>query len=133
MAANEASAVGSLRTINTAEVTYSSTYPQIGFAKDLATLGGASATCATSSTSTAACLLDDVLAQGTKSGYTFAAAADTTSTPSIQYIASGIPVKAGQTGQRGFCTDQSGVIRFEGTGATAQTTVTACQALTALQ
>ena len=40
IAANEASAVGSLRTINTAEVTYASTYPSAGFATDLGTLGG---------------------------------------------------------------------------------------------
>ncbi len=33
MAANEASAVGSLRTINTAEVTFSTTYPSIGFGR----------------------------------------------------------------------------------------------------
>src|SRR2546423_10136180 len=39
MAANEASAVGSLRTINTSQVTYSSTYG-IGFASTLGALGG---------------------------------------------------------------------------------------------
>ena len=43
MAANEASAVGSLRTINTAEVTYSTTYPTQGFAA-LGALGGTAAT-----------------------------------------------------------------------------------------
>src|SRR6202521_885280 len=77
MAANEASAVGSLRTINTAEVTYSTTYPALGFAV-LASLGGAPATCATATgaTSTGACLIDDVLATvGTKSGYSFSATA----------------------------------------------------------
>src|SRR5256886_2294579 len=72
MAANEASAVGSLRTVNTAEVTFSTTYPSIGFAS-LAALGGVASTCATTATSTAACLIDDTLATGTKSGYTFKA------------------------------------------------------------
>src|SRR6202047_2920837 len=75
MAANEASAVGSLRTINTAEVTYSTTYPALGFAV-LASLGGAPATCATATgaTSTGACLIDNVLATtAVKSGYSFAA------------------------------------------------------------
>src|SRR5258708_33243630 len=65
MAANEASAVGSLRTINTAEVTYATTYQTIGFA-GLPALGGA-APC-TSATSTTARLLDDVLAR-TAGGY----------------------------------------------------------------
>jgi prepilin-type N-terminal cleavage/methylation domain-containing protein len=46
MAANESSAVGSLRTINTAEVTFATTYPTIGFAT-LAALGGTVTTCAT--------------------------------------------------------------------------------------
>src|SRR5258708_32997341 len=74
MAANEASAVGSVRTINTAEVTFSTTYPSIGFA-NLSALGGNAATCATTATSTNACLIDATLAAGTKSGYNFAATA----------------------------------------------------------
>ena len=46
MAANESSAVGSLRSINTAEVAFSTTYSSVGFT-NLASLGGAVATCAT--------------------------------------------------------------------------------------
>src|SRR5579872_3285688 len=67
MAANEASAVGSIRTINTSAVTYSSTYPNAGFPATLAALGGAAPCTATQA---AACLLDQVLSAGTKSGYT---------------------------------------------------------------
>src|SRR5512136_2177686 len=79
IAANEASAVGSLRTINTAEVTYASTYPDQGFT-DLKTLGGTKAT----ADATSALLLDTVLgcaagdnagATCTKSGYKFSAIA----------------------------------------------------------
>src|ERR1051325_707807 len=65
IAANEASAVGSIRTINTSEVTYASTYPNVGFAL-LPALGG------TGGSSAGAGLLDSVLAAGTKSGYVFA-------------------------------------------------------------
>jgi type IV pilus assembly protein PilA len=115
MAANEASAVGSVRTINTAEVTYSTTYPSIGFA-NLVSLGGAASTCATTATSTAACLIDATLAAGTKSGYTFAATATGTA-PSVQYTATAVPVVIGQSGQRGFFSDQSGVIRYDPAGA----------------
>jgi type IV pilus assembly protein PilA len=108
MAANESSAVGSLRTINTAEVTYSTTYPATGFAV-LSALGGASP-CA-SATSTAACLIDNVLAQGTKSGYNFSATAGS-GTPAVTYTSLATAVAAGQSGQRGFCSDQSGVIYY---------------------
>jgi len=114
MAANEASAVGSLRTINTAEVTYSTTYPSVGFAS-LTQLGGVAATCATTATSTLSCLIDDTLATGTKSGYTFAATTSGTA-PFVQYSATGTPSVVGQSGQRSFFSDQSGVIRYDATG-----------------
>jgi type IV pilus assembly protein PilA len=113
MAANEASAVGSIRTINTSAVTYSSTYPQDGFPPSLASLGGA-APC--TAVSTQACLLDQILAAGTKSGYKFAWVTDG-NTPSVGYSVTGTPVTVGTTGQRMFCSDMSGVIRFSTTGA----------------
>ena len=115
MAANEASAVGSIRTINTAEVTYSTTYPAIGFAT-LTQLGGVASTCATTATSSLACLIDSTLAGGVKSGYTFAAAVSGTA-PFVQYTATGVPTVVGQSGQRGFYSDQSGVIRYDAAGA----------------
>ena len=39
MAANESSAVGSLRTINTAEVTYATAYPNVGFQSETSLIG----------------------------------------------------------------------------------------------
>jgi prepilin-type N-terminal cleavage/methylation domain-containing protein len=124
MAANEASAVGSLRTLNTAQVTYSTTYPNIGFATALASLGGSASACtgATGASSTQACLVDQVLAAGTKSGYTFAIGG-TGGTPNVSYSFTGSPVAPGQSGQRYFFTDQSGVIRFNAS-ATASVTDT---------
>jgi len=122
MAANESSAVGSLRTINTAEVTYSTTYPTLGFA-NLTNLGGAPATCAaaTGATAAGACLVDDVLATTQiKSGYTFAATAGA-GAPAVTYFSSANPVVPGQSGQRFFCSDQSGVIRYNGAAACAAT------------
>jgi hypothetical protein len=119
MAANEASAVGSLRTINTAEVEYSTTYPSIGFAA-LASLGGASSTCATAAgaTSTTACLIDNVLATtAVKSGYAFTAA-PSGSAPPYSYSSKALPSVVGQSGQRAFCSDQSGVIRYNAGGTT---------------
>jgi hypothetical protein len=107
MAANEASAVGSLRTINTAQVQYATTY-QVGFSADLPSLGGPAP-----ATSTQADLIDTVLAAGVKSGYTFTytpGAADTAGNIN-DYTIIAEPVTIGATGQRGFFTDQSGVIR----------------------
>jgi len=109
MAANEASAVGSLRTVNTACVTYSTNYPNVGYPASLVALGPA-----TSATSASADLVDSVLAGGTKSGYTFAFTAGT-GTPSTGYSVAADPSSRGTSGQRGFFTDQSGVIRYDPT------------------
>jgi type IV pilus assembly protein PilA len=109
MAANEASCVGSLRTINTAAVTYSSTYPSNGYPATLAALGTSG-----TATSASADLIDSVLASSTKSGYSFAFTGDGT-TPSNGYSIQANPVARGTSGQRGFYTDQSGVIRSDST------------------
>ncbi len=117
MAANEASAVGSLRTIDTAEMTFTTTYPDIGYA-NLASLGGAAGACATptGATSTSACLIDDVLANvAVKSGYNFTTAAGTT-VPAVTYTSTALPSVVGSSGQRAFCSDQSGVIRYNAGG-----------------
>ena len=106
IAANEASAVGSIRTINTSEVTYATTYSNVGFASTLADLGGAGGT------ATGAGLIDSVLASGTKSGYVFAVntVGFTGTGPVTVYAVNGDPQNS-QTGQRHFYSDQSGVIR----------------------
>ncbi len=134
MAANEASAVGSIRTINTGEVTYASTYPTVGFAAGLANLGGSSTQCGTPNTANA-CIIDNVLAAGSKSGYTIAASGtggDGVTTPMTGYLDTAIPTTVGTTGTRSFCSDQAGVIYYDTTGNLAASD-TACVALTALQ
>jgi type IV pilus assembly protein PilA len=113
MAANEASAVGSIRSLNTAAVGYLSTYPASGYPASLAALSGANPCTALS---TNACLIDAVLAAGTKSGYTFKWTGDG-NTPSVGYSVTGTPVSVGSSGQRMFFSDQSGVIRYATTGA----------------
>ena len=107
MAANEASAVGSIRSINTAAVTYSSTYPAVGYPSTLAQLAPAA-----SATSSSSDLIDSVLSGGTKSGYKFAMAAIGTGTPLTGYSVNGDPVAPNTSGTRGFYSDQSGVIRY---------------------
>jgi len=100
MAANEASAVESLRTITTAEVTYASTYGT-GYT-NLATLGISG-------------MIDTVLSNGKKSGYTFTAVpgggTGTSIDPFTTYTSTGIR-QSTNTGTRMFCADSSGVIRY---------------------
>ena len=105
MAANEASAVGSLRTINTSSVAYSTTYGN--YPPALANLGPASGGTATSAT---ADLIDSVLSTGTKSGYVFTYTAGGSNQ---SYTITAGPVTQNVTGQRYFFTDQSGVIRAD--------------------
>jgi type IV pilus assembly protein PilA len=110
--ANEASAVASLRVINTAAVTYSLTYPDMGFPAQLTALGGANPC---SSSSSQACLIDDILSQGTKAGYSFVWTGDGL-TPSVGFTLTGTPQVVGASGQRMFCTDQTGVIYYDPSG-----------------
>jgi type IV pilus assembly protein PilA len=126
MTANQASAVGSLRTISTANVMYSSTWGD-GFAPNLAELGGTAGT--TTATCSASLLIDPVLAAGVKSGYTFTYTAGATpygvGTPPagcsgwgpITFTVSAAPTSLNQTGQIGYFVDDSGVVRYNSAGA----------------
>lgn len=102
IAANEASAVESLRTITTAEATYASTFGT-GYAS-LAALGSSG-------------LIDDTLVSGTKSGYNFAVptlggGTGTSIDPYTTFISTAKPKSPNVTGTRMFCTDSTGVIRY---------------------
>jgi type IV pilus assembly protein PilA len=131
MAANEASAVGSLRTILTANVTYNSTYG-IGFANALGDLGsGVGVTVPPANAScTASELIDPILgtaiaAGSAKSGYWFKYAGATAYTGPLPagctagwqtFDAAAIPAVPGTSGQSTFCVDQTGVIMKDPTG-----------------
>ena len=112
MAANESSAVGSVRSINTAEVMYNTTYPTVGFAATLAVLGG-TAPCTPAQAT--ACLIDSVLSGSTKSGYKFNVTG--TGTPVTSYTVGGSPITPNQTGIRSFCSFEDAVVRADPAGA----------------
>ena len=113
IAANEASAVASLRTMNTASITYNSTYGN--YPTTLTALGPVAP--GSSPTSTSADLLDSVLAPtggvmlATKSGYDFTFASPVTT---FGYTINAAPHNPNQTGVRYFYTDASGVVRVNG-------------------
>jgi type IV pilus assembly protein PilA len=106
MAANESSAVGSVRTINTGQVTYAASCPGVGFSASLAELN-TGAVCAGGTG-----IIDNVLATTNKSGYHFAYAPVAAGGLNTQYTVGATPLAVGTTGQRGFFSDQTGVIRY---------------------
>jgi type IV pilus assembly protein PilA len=112
--ANESAAVGALRTLNTAQISYNSSYPTVGFATTLTNLGdgGTATNCGgtTAPTSTSACLIDSALETGTKSGYSFALSG-ATGTPTATYQLISSPIQPGTTGNRYFCSFADAVVR----------------------
>jgi type IV pilus assembly protein PilA len=117
MAANEASAVGSVRTINTSEVAFASACPSIGFTTNIGDFGAGPCPGATN-------LLDSQLVTGTKSGYSFTLGGASGS-PLVTYTTNANPLSS-SSGTRYFYSDQSGVIRYA-TGAAATSTSSALQ------
>lgn len=96
--ANETSAIASLRVIVTSEITYASTAGNgsFGSTDELVAQG----------------LIDSALGSGTKDGYNLTLTPDGSSGFTI--IA--VPITVGTTGQRGFYSDQTGVIRYSDDG-----------------
>lgn len=120
IAANEASAVSSLRAIASAETAYAMAYPTVGYSEDLPSLGGTS--CATVS-STAACLIDDTLANATtsatpKSGYYFTYQINSM----LGYTVLADPAYWNRSGTKHYYIDGSAVIHYDQntSGASAQ-------------
>lgn len=103
-AANEGSAMSSLRTISTCEATYQAT-TGLGDFGDMTALG-------------AATLTDRVLASGTKSGYSFAANPTAPGVRPAMYYATAVPlITSGiaKTGTRRFGIAEDGVLHGDGT------------------
>ena len=123
MAANESSAVASVRTITTGEITYQTAYPTVGYAPKLLDLGGPlGAACTPSSTS--ACLIDSVLANNGnpsgsgKSGYSFTTGTGTQAgSVNVGYTILAVPLSVNQTGIRAFCAEEDAIIRVDPAGA----------------
>jgi type IV pilus assembly protein PilA len=134
IAANESSAAASVRTIVTANIEYSTSYPGNGYAKNLASLGPADATCSAGPASTNACIIDLVLASGTKSGYTLASTGgQAVNGANTQFNASATPVTANSTGVKGFCADEDGVVRSENPSSSKETAHDTCLSVAAMQ
>jgi type IV pilus assembly protein PilA len=126
IAANESAASATVRTLNTAEVSYITAYPASNYAV-LAVLGGASPCTASALTG---CLIDNTLATDNagagKSGYH----SDVLTPAAGQYVATEVPIAIGSTGVNSFCATEDAVIHKDTAGAKAAWG--ACNALPAL-
>ena len=123
MAANESSAVSSLRTINTGEITYQSTYPTVGYAATLVNLGGPLGAACVPGQATACVLANNgnPPASG-KSGYSFTTGAGTVGSGVIVgYTALAKPLILNETGVRAFCAEQDAVVRVDPAGVCSNT------------
>lgn len=101
MAANESSAVATVRTITTAQISYWGEHPETGYACSLSTLSEAQK-------------IDNTLASGQRSGYRFeitGCEAEIQGGATTKYKLVAYPITANQTGLRSFCSDESAVIK----------------------
>ena len=140
IAANEASAVGSIRTVNTAQITYAATYSQKGFAPDLATLGPDPSGKNTPSADHAS-IVDATLGGAScragswciKSGFKFSLAAVCKQKSCDDFVVVATPV-ADNTGTRSFCSTSDGVVRYKtGPRLTLPVSVSECKTWAPLQ
>jgi len=116
ISANDSAAASTIRTINTAEVTYSTSYVAAGFAPTLAILGPGALDC-TATVSTNACLIDNVVGCATapcaKGGYnSMLGSTAAAATPVPDYTASASPLGVGTTGSRNYCSNTDAVVRM---------------------
>ena len=119
IASNEASAVATIRTLNTAEATFMSTYNS-GYSDTLTRLGSPSSGSANINN---ADLVDPVLSGATggtstsftKNGYVFTYAPSGTFGFITTYTVTSVPQVRGSTGQRSFYSDQSVLVRSNST------------------
>lgn len=115
VAADESSAAGSVRSINTAEISYNAAYPATGFTTTLSQLGSPLGTCTPSTAN--GCFIDSTLSTGTKSGYIFATGTGScgTSAPVSCYSVVATPQFPAYTGAHYFCSFEDGVVRSSST------------------
>jgi len=109
MTANEAAAAESARTIDTGETTYAATCPSIGYSPTLVELN-TGALCASGKN-----ILDNILGgsdPAIKSGYQFTYAPIPQAGLNASFTLTIVPLKVGTTGQRGFYSDATNVIRY---------------------
>lgn len=115
MRANEAAAVASMKTVQTAETLYSTEFPEEGFATSLAELGPNGTDCSNAGPTNSCIIMDDALASGLKSGYIFVLTGDGTS-PTRGYSLTATPDSGSASGRCTFSSNQTGLISKSSSG-----------------
>jgi type IV pilus assembly protein PilA len=113
ISSNNSAAAATVRTLSTAQSTYSTNYPSAGFAATIGTLGPGAATCAGTGTSVNACILDSTLG-GTSAATTWTvkdAFWYNITTTSNDYTITAEPI-AGQ-GSKAFCANGDGSVHVQ--------------------
>jgi type IV pilus assembly protein PilA len=118
---NEQSAINSLQVIYKDQALYSGDYPTNGFASTLQQLGGDPKSGPPSPSS--AQLISGELQYGVKDGYTFTitnvSKVTVGNTDQITgFEVTAVPQAVGKTGNRGFCIDQQGQVKYDPAGST---------------
>ena len=106
IAANESSAVGSMRVLETAEIAYAAQHQDEGFTCNLTDLKSAG-------------LSDFALLSGQKNGYVFApqnCTADAAGKPVSKFQVIAVPLSPNTSGRKAFCVDETGAIRSDSSG-----------------
>ena len=109
ISANESSAVGSVRILNTAEIAYASAHPERGYTCTLSDLADAES-------------INGPLAAGQKNGYAFELSGCSPGAEggaNVKYQVVAYPLRVNQTGRRAFCSDESATIKVD-TGGSAR-------------
>ena len=104
--ANESSAIGTVRTLEVAEIAYAAAHPVQGYTCSLSDLADATS-------------IKGGLAAGQKNGYVFelqGCSAETEGGPNVKYQVLAYPLRVNQTGVRAFCSDESAAIKVDSGG-----------------
>jgi len=116
MRANEAAAAASVQTIHTAEVLYSNTYPDVGYASSLASLGSNGSDCEKPTRTSSCLIMDEALTSGLKSGYVFEVVGDGDK-PSAAFTITASP-ESNVSGRCAISSSESGELHFTVSGQT---------------
>jgi type II secretory pathway pseudopilin PulG len=138
IAANESAAAATVRTVNTAQVAYSTVYPDRGYAPSLAAMGpppGSDCSDNNDATAAHACMLDNVVGNAgctsgkwcTKGGYRFSVRGVCVRANCKDYVVTATPLSK-DTGTKSFCSVDDAVVRIN-MGAPLETPLTVAQCL----
>src|SRR6476646_5009388 len=116
MRANEAAAISSVKTINTAQLMYNDAFPEVGYSSSLTNLGAHSSSCEKPTSTNACLIMDEALTNGMKNGYIFEILGDG-KTPTASYSVTAVPESA-VSGRCNISSSESGDIRLSIPGAT---------------